>query len=252
MFKWRRASREKMSDDRFRTYQRAVDAGDINALANLIKEAVRTNTQIYRYAGRIIQNLNDDVLRELEQGGLVNVQYYGRQDAIRHMQRADKVIASLELNLINNEIIKPPSLDHNHLVNASVFWSGVFKCAFLIRGVPLEHIINGTQLGIANITPYFNRSNKDSSKHPQARAILVAGGPPPNTPSDFFGLEKGSISAYTPNDGGAIHPLTTLLVRQTSSYELRAQNTYNAIPLTTKHAEHILGNPNTFDFEAIK
>ncbi|MBS3148089.1 hypothetical protein J4219_04345 [Candidatus Woesearchaeota archaeon] len=52
-----------MSDEKFREYQRAVDSGDIEALPSLITEAVRTSTPIYKYAGRILYNLNDNVVR---------------------------------------------------------------------------------------------------------------------------------------------------------------------------------------------
>src|SRR3990167_9812839 len=99
MFKCGCRTLQDMSDERFREHQRAVDSGDMNALPSLITEAVRTSTPIYKYAGRILYNLNDNVVRALEQGGLIDVQYYGGdhfRDIAPRVARADKAIASLD------------------------------------------------------------------------------------------------------------------------------------------------------------
>ena len=246
-----------MSDERFREYQRAVDSGDIDALPSLITEAVRTNNQIYKYAGKILYNLNDHVVRALEQGGLVDVQYYGGdhfRDIAPRVARADKAIASLEVILINNLVTHVPRSDRYHLVNASCFWSEVFNSTFIIRGLPLLQITNGERLGTADITPYFSRANEDAQKHPQDRTILVYNNKTNDTPSHFFGQERDTIILDALHKDGRIYPLTMTVGRRTQPFSLTAspRQNYTAIALTTKHAEHILGNPNVFDFEAIK
>ena len=249
-----------MSDERFREYQRAVDSGDMNALPSLITEAVRTSTPIYKYAGRILYNLNDNVVRALEQGGLVDIQYYGirtaaenLQDTFRRINLADKVIPSLELNLINNAVVRPPGYENAHAVKASCFWSSVFDCLFLIRETPLRQMANGARIGTFDISPYGNRASADANKPAQERAVLVHGKKTPDTPGSFFGLELDALTIAGVQKDGIVHPLVMHLGESNQHCTLYSSNHNPAtIPLTTKHAEHILGNPNVFDFEAIK
>ena len=261
MFKCGCGTLQDMSDERFREHQRAVDSGDMNALPSLITEAVRTSTPIYKYAGRILYNLNDNVVRALEQGGLIDIQYYGLrtteenlQDAFRRINLTDKVIPSLELNLINNAVVRPPGYEYVHAVKASCFWSSVFDCRFLIRETPLRQMANGARIGTFDISPYGNRASADANKPAQERAVLVHGKKTPDTPGLFFGLEHNELTISDVRKDGTVHPLTIHLGESRQHYTLYSSNNRNqtAIPLTTKHAEHILGNPNVFDFEAIK
>lgn len=271
MFKLLRVRREYVSDAEFRKYERAVEAKQADAIPGLITCAIRTNTPIHRHLPFIYENLTQDAIRTLEGSELMDLRLYrvhSVHEAAAIIERTARVIPSLEIIALNHQITGFAGKDDSDILMKECVIS--LDSDYLIRANPIAKLANGQRIQgtvdemAALMQIYAGLAERQMRKHAAARSISSIKKQDElctHNISKFLKLSSDTrieiAFPYTSRHHACEQPIVISSIDEQIRCEARRldaeQTTIRGLegvtmPLATPKTEHLLGNPNVFEF----